>query len=97
MAAYLRFKETPNTLVRFVPHRTIKPLTIEEKRELFDEKTEVYLLDFVGAKNFIPELSKIVKSIVLIDHHQTALNYIEEWKEFPLENGFYLCFLFLLN
>ena len=79
-AAHLRFKNWPNTKVTFVPHSTFQTLKWEEKKEIFNENSEVYLLDYVGPKSFIPQLSKFVKKIVLIDHHKTAQIYLDEWK-----------------
>lgn len=34
----------------------------------------------MGPQDFIPRISKQVKKVVLLDHHRTAVEYVEEWK-----------------
>jgi oligoribonuclease NrnB/cAMP/cGMP phosphodiesterase (DHH superfamily) len=101
-AAHLRFKNWPNTKVTFVPHCTFISLNLEEKKEIFNENTEVYLLDYSGPRGFIPKLAGIVKKVFLIDHHLTAQNYLTEFKNSNLvipncyfNFFFYFLFLFL--
>lgn len=54
----------------FLPNSIIDPLRVED----FDCKRihTCYLLDFVGPEGFAISLSKIVKEVVVLDHHKTA-------------------------
>ena len=75
-AAYMKFQQIKRR-ARFVPHRTFAPLLVDDvvrvSRE-FDEKPEVYLLDFAGSPGFAVSLAgnEYVSSVIVIDHHKTA-------------------------
>lgn len=79
--------------LKFIPHATFRPLSVEDDT-LFPSESEVFLydtclylqkltiyrLDYVGPQDFVPRISKKVKKVVLIDHHRTAFEYVQEWK-----------------
>jgi len=85
LAAYLRFSGCPNIELKFIPHSTFIPLPFVEEN-LFSANNEVYLLDYCGPNNFISRISKIVKRVILIDHHKTAeeqINNLESQNNKP--------------
>ncbi|KAF8398828.1 hypothetical protein HHK36_014690 [Tetracentron sinense] len=41
-----------------------------------DEFSDVYLLDFVGPSGFVREISSKVGSVIILDHHKTALEML---------------------
>ncbi|XP_057854282.2 uncharacterized protein LOC131064217 isoform X2 [Cryptomeria japonica] len=61
--------------VVFVPNSTNDPLRAED----FACKKfhTCYLLDFIGPNEFATKLSQIVNQVVVIDHHKTALDYLQ--------------------
>lgn len=79
LAAYLRFKDEPNTEAKYIPHMTYKALEIKNN-PIFTKESEVYLVDFIGPENFITELSPLVKKITVLDHHKTGLELVDKLK-----------------
>ncbi|XP_058090525.1 uncharacterized protein LOC131236960 isoform X2 [Magnolia sinica] len=43
-----------------------------------DEFDDVYMLDFVGPPCFVREISSKVRSVIILDHHKTALETLRE-------------------
>ncbi|KAA8542904.1 hypothetical protein F0562_024061 [Nyssa sinensis] len=78
LAAHLYFSSI-STSVLFIPNTVYSPLRAEELP--LNEIDEVYLLDFVGPPGFVQQISSKVDSVVVLDHHKTALEMLgaETW------------------
>ncbi|XP_059647183.1 uncharacterized protein LOC132293648 [Cornus florida] len=70
LAAHLYFSST-STSPLFFPNTVYSPLRAEDLP--LNEIDDVYLLDFVGPAGFVQNLSSKVHSVVVLDHHKTAL------------------------
>ncbi|KAL6077149.1 DHHA1 domain-containing protein [Balamuthia mandrillaris] len=81
LAAYLHFSKRDVDL-KFVPHFTYNAIDVESHPALTTGNPDVYLLDYCGPADFIPRLSALpVNKVVLLDHHKTAIEMIEEYKQ----------------
>lgn len=70
LAAHLYFSFSSQPVL-FFPMTVYSPLRVEDLP--LDEIDSVYLLDFVGPSGFVDILSSKAKSVVVLDHHKTAL------------------------
>lgn len=70
LAAHLYFSATSQP-VFFFPNPVYNPIKPEDLP--LDHIQDVYLLDFVGPSGFVPKISSLVKSVVILDHHKTAV------------------------
>lgn len=73
LAAHLYFSAA-SLPVLFFPNTVYNPIT-PQTLPLHD-LTHLYLLDFVGPSGFVQEVSSKVGSIVILDHHKTALQIL---------------------
>uniref|UniRef100_A0A5B7BD01 DHHA1 domain-containing protein n=1 Tax=Davidia involucrata TaxID=16924 RepID=A0A5B7BD01_DAVIN len=71
LAAHLYFSSTFTSGPLFIPNTVYSPLRAEELP--LNEIDDVYLLDFVGPPGFVQQISSKVNSVVVLDHHKTAL------------------------
>ncbi|KAH6770520.1 DHHA1 domain protein [Perilla frutescens var. hirtella] len=75
LAAYLFFSHSPAAATPlFFPNTVYAPLRAENLP--LNEIDNVYLLDFVGPPGFVEQLSSKVGSVVVLDHHKTALEML---------------------
>src|SRR6185437_7195305 len=68
----------------FIGHTTYGGLP--QSQSLLDQMTlddHVYLLDFIGQGDFVKQVSQKVNKVVLLDHHKTAIEYVDQWKPLP--------------
>ncbi|PIA63917.1 hypothetical protein AQUCO_00201322v1 [Aquilegia coerulea] len=70
LAAHLYFSATSRPVL-FFPNTVYNPIKPEDLP--LDKIDEVYLLDFVGPSGFAEKLASLVKSVIILDHHKTAL------------------------
>ncbi|KAL5721802.1 hypothetical protein ACHQM5_005400 [Ranunculus cassubicifolius] len=70
LAAHLYFSATSQP-VMFFPNTVYNPIKPEDLP--IDDIQDVYLLDFVGPSGFVPKISSLVNSVIILDHHKTAL------------------------
>lgn len=73
-AAYIAKHSLPAEATEFHPHSTTKAFDLTQISETVEE---LYLLDYCGPEGFLERICKHFKRVVLIDHHQTALDYLE--------------------
>lgn len=71
LAAHLYFKATSSLSPLFFPNTVYSPLRAEDLP--LNEIHDLYLLDFVGPPGFVQEISTKVPSVIILDHHKTAL------------------------
>lgn len=77
-AAYIAGLSLPKETTEFHPHSTTKAFDLNVISETVEE---LYLLDYCGPEGFIERACERFKKVVLIDHHQTAIDYVH--KEMP--------------
>ncbi|XP_028805543.1 uncharacterized protein LOC114760456 [Neltuma alba] len=70
LAAHLYFKATSLPAL-FFPNTVYRPLRAEDLP--LHEISDLYLLDFVGPSGFVQEVSAKVGTVIILDHHKTAL------------------------
>ncbi|KAF9625340.1 hypothetical protein IFM89_021710 [Coptis chinensis] len=70
LAAHLYFSASSHPVL-FFPNTVYDPIKPEDLP--FDDIEEVYMLDFVGPSGFVGKISSLVKSVIILDHHKTAL------------------------
>ncbi|XP_058090526.1 uncharacterized protein LOC131236960 isoform X3 [Magnolia sinica] len=75
LAAHLYFKAVSRPVV-FFPNPVFDPIRTENLP--LDEFDDVYMLDFVGPPCFVREISSKVRSVIILDHHKTALETLRE-------------------
>ena len=63
--------------VDFVRHNVSVPFGDWERLR---DKT-VYLLDYSGPVGFVPQACGVANSVMLIDHHKTAQEHLETWRQ----------------
>ncbi|CAA6663129.1 unnamed protein product [Spirodela intermedia] len=70
LAAHLYFSALSLPVV-FIPNTVYDPVRVENIP--FEEFEDVYLLDFAGPPGFVKKTSSKAKSVIILDHHKTAL------------------------
>ncbi|KAL1823609.1 hypothetical protein DCAR_0311542 [Daucus carota subsp. sativus] len=75
LAAHLYFSATSMPTF-FFPNTVYTPLRVEELP--LCEIDVAYLLDFVGPPGFVQELSSKLECVVVLDHHKTALETLNQ-------------------
>lgn len=83
LAAYLYFsKQKLLSETRFIPAFSYKPLSLPniQKRDF------VYMLDWSQGKQFLLDVSRNAKKVILLDHHKTCLEDVKSIEKLP-ENG----------
>src|SRR6185312_11246154 len=81
LAAYLSYRDFLDKC-RFVAHTTYGGA--HQSQELLDSmnpEDKVYLLDFIGEGDFPKRVSEKVSGLVILDHHKTAIEYVDSWRE----------------
>ncbi|KAJ8625619.1 hypothetical protein MRB53_034149 [Persea americana] len=73
LAAHLYFSATSLPAI-FFPNTVYDP--IRAGNLPLEDVDEVYLLDFAGPSGFVGEISSKVRSVVVLDHHKTALEML---------------------
>jgi oligoribonuclease NrnB/cAMP/cGMP phosphodiesterase (DHH superfamily) len=74
-AAYIAGLSLPAKTTEFHPHSTTKTFELTQIPETVEE---LYLLDYCGPQGFIERACERFKKVILIDHHQTAVDYIQK-------------------
>ncbi|KAL4186342.1 hypothetical protein AMTRI_Chr09g33410 [Amborella trichopoda] len=75
LAAYLYFSSTSQSAL-FFPNRVYDPIRVEDLP--LEDLDDIYLLDFVGPAGFVKDIFSKVKSVIILDHHKTALEMFSE-------------------
>jgi len=75
LAAWLAHGRNVAGNLTFVPHSTVNALDLSTLAGLTD--SNVYLVDYVGPKGFLTEISSLCKHVTLLDHHKTAKEELE--------------------
>lgn len=75
LAAHLYFSAA-SLPVAFFPNPVYDPIRVDSLP--LDELSDIYLVDFIGASGFVAEVSSKVDSVIILDHHKTALQTISE-------------------
>ncbi|RZC70196.1 hypothetical protein C5167_033362 [Papaver somniferum] len=70
LASHLYFSAIKQDVLYF-PNTVYSPVKVEDLP--LDEINQVYLLDFVGPSGFVAKLSSHVESVIILDHHKTAV------------------------
>ncbi|GJD11966.1 hypothetical protein Gasu2_60820 [Galdieria sulphuraria] len=82
--AYLFFKKY-SANVRFIPHKTYEAYSLEPKA--LEHVDTVFLLDYIG-NGLVEELAKNTHTVI-IDHHKTAISYLQtnpdQWSSYQIE------------
>ncbi|CAL9031784.1 unnamed protein product [Prunus brigantina] len=71
LAAHLYFSAMSMEELLFFPNTVYSPITPQHLP--LHQIDRLYLLDFVGPPGFVQEISSRVPSVVVLDHHKTAL------------------------
>ncbi|KAI3895379.1 hypothetical protein MKX03_032592 [Papaver bracteatum] len=70
LASHLYFSAIKQDVLYF-PNTVYSPVKVEDLP--LDEINQVYLLDFAGPSGFVAKLSSHVESVIILDHHKTAV------------------------
>ncbi|XP_019081860.1 uncharacterized protein LOC100240946 isoform X3 [Vitis vinifera] len=71
---YLRATSTPTL---FFPNRVYSPVSTHHLP--LPQISHLYLLDFAGPPDFLPQVSPNVPQVTVLDHHKTALQLLQSW------------------
>ncbi|GKV05314.1 hypothetical protein SLEP1_g17342 [Rubroshorea leprosula] len=74
LAAHLYFSSSSLPAL-FIPNTVYTPVRAEDLP--LREISEIYLLDFVGPKGFVNDISSRVGRVVVLDHHKTAVEMLD--------------------
>jgi oligoribonuclease NrnB/cAMP/cGMP phosphodiesterase (DHH superfamily) len=80
LAASIYFMQHKIRHVKYVPYRQNCPIQPLNMHYLHAECI-VYFLDVSGTISIISEICKRVKRVVIIDHHQSANDWISNWRK----------------
>lgn len=77
LAAHLYFSKVQKHAV-YYPNTVYKPIRVEDLP--VEDYEAIYLLDFIGHEGFVDELCLRAKSVIILDHHKTAMERLQENK-----------------